>query len=315
MNTSTGLLRKCIMIIPTVFLLSFLSFSVLYFAPGNAGKLLLTAKQQRGFISDSQGSQYEKSIGLDKPFGILYVQWATALLKGDFGYSYMTNEPVLSLFISRFSVTFQLAVLAMLIYALVGIPVGMAAAVKENRTIRLIATLSRVVCMSIPAFWLALMLLWCIASYAPFIPIIGYHGIKSLLIPASLMGIMSCPNLTCIVQNKTETVLSKSFVILAGALGTPRKTILLKHVLKNVAAPAIAVSCIDFSGFIGGAILIENIFSISGLGLMLTKAISVKDYSVIAGTLFLLGFFINLFNLAADIAYTALDKRDERNEA
>ena len=163
--------------------------------------------------------------------------------------------------------------------------------------------------MSIPSFWIAVILVWFLATYVPAIPTIGYHGIKSLIVPALLMGIMSFPNLTCVIQNKTETILSKQFIISASALGIPQKTIFIKHILKNIAPPAIAVACLDFSGFIGGAILIENIFSVPGLGLMLTESINVKDYPVIAGTLFLLGLFINLLNLAAEILYGIIDKR------
>lgn len=309
MNSSVILFRKFLMIIPSVLILSFLSFSVVYFAPGSAGKLLLGAKNQRGFISDSNSIQYEKRLGIDKPFGELYMSWLTSLAKGHLGYSYMTRESVFSIFVKRFSITFKLAILTMLIYILLGIPIGMTAAVKEHTICRLLLKYWRIICMSVPPFWVGIILLWSIANYAPAIPSIGYHGIKSLLIPALLMGSMSFSNLTCIIQNKTESLLSKQFIFSAQALGIPKKIIFTKHILKNIAAPAIAVSCIDFGSFIGGAILIENIFSIPGLGLMLTNAINVKDYPVIAGTLFLLGLFVNIFNFIADILYCLIDKR------
>ena len=301
--------RKLIMIVPTVLLLSFLSFSVMYFAPGSAEKLLLNAKNARGFISDNAVSAYGKKLGLDKPFGRLYAHWFYGLLHGDLGTSYLTNKPVAVIFTKRFSITFKLALLSLLIYAAVGIPIGITASVKENVVCRFLLQRWRIVCMSIPAFWIAVILVWFIANYLPAIPTIGYHGIKSLIVPALLLGIMSFSNLTCVIQSKAQTVLSKSFILLAGALGIPRKTIFIKHVLKNIAAPAIAVACIDFSGFISGAILIENVFSIPGLGLMLTEAIQVKDYPVIAGTLFLPGLFINLLNFFAEILYLVIDRR------
>lgn len=309
MNPINASIRKLLMILPTVLLLSLLSFSVIYFAPGSAEKLLLGAKNQRGFISDEAAKAYGKKLGLDKPFGTLYAAWLTGMLKGDFGKSYRTDERVLSVFINRFSVTFKLACLTTLIYFLFGVPLGMAAAVRKNVLCRFLLRHWRIICMSIPSFWIAVILVWFLATYAPAIPTIGYHGIKSLIVPALLMGIMSFPNLTCVIQNKTETILSKQFIISANALGIPQKTIFIKHILKNIAPPAIAVACLDFSGFIGGAILIENIFSVPGLGLMLTESINVKDYPVIAGTLFLLGLFINLLNLTAEILYCVIDKR------
>lgn len=302
-------IRKLIMIIPTVLLLSFLSFSVIYFAPGSAEKLLLNAKNARGFISDKTVDVYGKKLGLNKPFGRLYAHWLCSLLKGYLGTSYLTNKPVSGIFIKRFSVTFKLALLSLLIYSALGIPIGVLASVKENILCRFFLQRWRIICMSIPSFWIAVILVWFIANYIPVIPTIGYHGIKSLIVPAFLLGIMSFSNLTCVIQSKTQAVLSKSFIILAGALGIPQKIIFIRHVLKNIAAPAIAVACIDFSGFIGGAILIENIFSIPGLGLMLAEALNVKDYPVIAGTLFLLGLFINLLNFFAEMVYLIIDRR------
>lgn len=301
--------RKLIMIVPTVLFLSLLSFSVIYFAPGNAEKLLLAAKNQRGFISDKDAQAYGKKLGLDKPFGTLYGAWLKDVLKGDLGKSYRTGENVSAVFMKRFSITFKLAGLTLLIYLLLGVPIGMASAVKENEVCRFLLRHWRIVCMSIPSFWIGVILVWFIANYVPVIPTVGYQGIKSLIVPAGLMGIMSFSNLTCVIQSKTETILSKQFILSASALGIPRRTIFLKHILKNIAPPAIAVACLDFSGFIGGAILIENIFSVPGLGLMLTESINIKDYPVIAGTLFLLGLFINLLNLFAEILYHAIDKQ------
>ena len=128
-------IRKLIMIIPTVLLLSFLSFSVIYFAPGSAEKLLLNAKNARGFISDKTVDVYGKKLGLNKPFGRLYVHWLCSLLKGDLGTSYLTNKPVSGIFIKRFSVTFKLALLSLLIYSALGIPIGVLASVKEKYTV------------------------------------------------------------------------------------------------------------------------------------------------------------------------------------
>lgn len=153
-------IRKLIMIIPTVLLLSFLSFSVIYFAPGSAEKLLLNAKNARGFISDKTVDVYGKKLGLNKPFGRLYAHWLCSLLKGDLGTSYLTNKPVSGIFIKRFSVTFKLALLSLLIYSALGIPIGVLASVKENILCRFFLQRWRIICMSIPSFWIAVILVW-----------------------------------------------------------------------------------------------------------------------------------------------------------
>ena len=153
-------IRKLIMIIPTVLLLSFLSFSVIYFAPGSAEKLLLNAKNARGFISDKTVDVYGKKLGLNKPFGRLYAHWLCSLLKGDLGTSYLTNKPVSGIFIKRFSVTFKLALLSLLIYSALGIPIGVLASVKENILCRFFLQRWRIICMSIPSLLRIIFLLF-----------------------------------------------------------------------------------------------------------------------------------------------------------
>lgn len=303
-------LRSLLLFFPILLLITLLSFAVVYFSPGDAGRMLLKDHLQRPAVTEEEGKIYEERLGIDGSFGELYGKWLSRIVRGDFGTSLSTGREVSEYFWAKFKITLMLALLSLAVEVLVAFPISLRAGMKPGGFSDGLVSLWSVISFAIPSFWIGLICLWVLAMKLHLPGVIGYSGFFSLLIPALIMGLISCGYLSRIIRGRTREVMSCEFVEFATSQGLKESHILYYHVLPHVLASSLSVLILDISGLIGGAVLLEAIFNIPGSSGMLFQAIKVKDYTLISGSIFFISGLICFFNLLADMVYPKLDARN-----
>ncbi len=303
--------RSVILLFPTIFIVSVLSFSVVYFAPGNAAKLLLREQLNLTFITDEQANDYAEKLGIDKSFGDLYLHWLKGAVRGDFGNSLNYGKPVVEVFWSKYKITLMLSLLGIFFEVLFAFPLGLRAGLRPKGAADFLVSIWSVLTNSIPAFWLSLIAVYVLSVKLRWKFAIGYYGVQSLIVPAFLMGVISSGNLARIIRKKSMDIAKEPFVEFALSQGLSFGQILRYHILPHILPVAISMVVLDISGFLGGAVLVEGIFNIPGFSGILQKAVQVKDYPLISGALFFIGGMICVLNILADAVYPKLDTRNE----
>ncbi len=260
----------------------------------------------------------EARYGLDKPIYEQYLEYVTNLVRGDWGWSFSTSMPVVKLIQKHWIYSFQLILLSMLFSASLGILIGVYSALKQYTKTDYLATLFSFIGISIPNFWLGIMLIlvfsvqlgWFKTYYDTALPILSLANLKALILPVLTLGTGMMAGYTRYARSATLDNLRKDFVRTARAKGLPERVVIGKHVFRNALLPIITIILFDLSGVVfGGAYLTEIIFGIPGLGRISFNAIFASDYPVVI-TITLIGALIVLLtNLATDIAYTWLDPR------
>ncbi len=308
---SKRIIRNTILFFPMLFIVTLISFAVIYYAPGDAATLLLRENLQRSNVTEEEARQYGEKIDIGGSFAELYGRWMAGVLKGDFGRSHSKGDSVIHVLMKRYKITLITALLSIIFEILVSFPLGFAAGIKRGGLLDKIVGVWAIISCTIPAFWMGLICLWVLAIKLHFKYAIGYAGLQSLIIPASIMGIISCGQLSCTIRRKSREISSSSFIEFAHAQGLDDKDILFCHMMKHILPSAISVIILDLSGFVGGAIIMEEIFNIPGFGSMLLEAIRLKDYPLIGGSLFFTGVMICLLNLMAESIYPSIDARNK----
>lgn len=304
------LIRNIILFFPMLFIVTLISFAVVYYAPGDAATLLLKENLQRTNVSKEEAGKYGEKIGINGSFAKLYGNWISGVLKGDFGRSYSKGESVINVLKSRYKITLIIAFFSIIFEVLISFPLGLYAGIRPGGFLDKIVSVWSVISCAIPAFWIGLICLWFLTIKFHFKYAIGYTGLQSLLIPAFIMGIISCGQLSCAIRRKSREISSSSFIEFAHAQGLGNKDILFCHMLKHILPSALSVIILDLSGFVGGAVIMEEIFNIPGFGSMLLEVIKLKDYPLISGSLFFTGAMICFLNLVADSIYPSIDARN-----
>jgi peptide/nickel transport system permease protein len=295
-------------------LISLLTFTLLYFSPGNAAMLMLRKRTNAATLTGQDAAAFAESRGLNASVFRLYSRWFGGVLTGDLGTSYVDNRNVNVEIIGAMGKTLKLAMIALAVYTAVGTIMGMLSAVYHKGIVEKITKYWSVLSTAIPVFWLSLFAVWLFSVKLKILTTVGKRGDLSLIFPGALMGLVYTGNLIVIVKEKTRLVLEESFVLGARALGVRKSVILRGQVLKNILAPVIAASILAFSNFISSGILMESIFSLPGFGTLLRDAIEVKDYMIVASATVVMGVLVCTVNMLADIAYGFIDKRADPDE-
>ena len=302
------------MVIPTILLVSLLSFAFLYFAPGDAAELLLMEKSGTATLTDEDIQAFAQSKGLNTGFFSMYSTWFGGVLRGNLGTSYLDGRNINARIVFALGKTLLMSLIALGTYLVFGVVTGILSAVYRNGIVDRIAKYWTVLSTSIPVFWIGLFVVWLLSVKFGVLQTVGRRSNASLIVPGMLMGLVYAGNLIVIVREKALIILEEPFVMHARAMGAKRRAILMGHVLRNVLAPAIAAATLAFSGFISSGVLMENVFSLSGFGKLLMDAVNVKDYMVVASATLLLGVIVCISNMLADILYALIDRRETPNE-
>jgi peptide/nickel transport system permease protein len=282
----------------------FIVFAINEVDPGDPVAALLGS----GYTQEEYDRK-EAELGLDRPFVVRYVDYVKGVAVGDFGVSYTTKRPISDELKERVGITFKLAVVSILIAALLGMPSGILSAVRQYSAADNIVTVVSLLFASMPAFWLALMLMLAFALNLKFFPASGIDGWKSWVLPSLASGLSFVATITRMTRSSMLDVVRQDYIRTARAKGLDEKTVIMKHGVKNAMIPIITTIGFQFGVLISGSVIVETIFSLPGLGTLMMTAINNRDYPVIMGCVIVLAVLICLINLMVDILYGFVDPR------
>ena len=304
--------RRVISIVPVLFGISVLVFLLVHLIPGDVAQILLGTQ-----ATDQQIETMRRSFGLDRPLPIQYADWLSHVLQGDFGVSLRTSRPVLPDLVSRFGVTLQLTLVSMLIALAVAIPLGVASAANRGRGSDAISRVLALLGLSIPNFWLATMLILFVSLVLHWLPPVGFVslldnpwlGMQTLILPSLALGTAVAAFIMRMVRSSLLDVLRQDFIRTANAKGLRDNVVLYRHALKNAFIPVLTIIGVQVGYLLGGAVIIESIFSLPGMGRFLLDSINNRDYSIVQGGVLFIALIFSLVNLSVDLVYGWLDPR------
>lgn len=301
-------LRRLLQAIPTVLAVVILLFLLLNVLPGNVA--LMTGDAQSG-IDPLVLRKMQEQMGLDRPVYERLYEYAAGLFRGDLGQSFMYKEPVTTLVADRIWPSLKLAMAAMGIAFGVGVPLGFLAALQRGRWLDPVIMVGAVLGVSIPQFWLGLMLIYVFAVQLQTLPTSGYGdgGIQYLILPAITLGMTSMALLARTTRAAVIEVMGSDFVRTARAKGLPAWRVNLKHVLRNAMVLILTTAGLQFGSLMGQAVIVEKLFGWPGLGSLLVESIFLRDIPVTQGCVLLLILFFLLVNFVTDLLYAVIDRR------
>ncbi|WP_292596291.1 ABC transporter permease [Mesotoga sp. UBA6090] len=305
-------LKKLFAMILTVLLVSLITFVTFEIIPGNPALTRLGV--------DAQESQYEAlsaELGLNDPLEIRLSRWLKGLFTGDLGISMRYSVPVSELILDRLPVTISLAVMSLVLIVLIGIPLGIVSAKYGERLPGILITLISQIGMAIPSFWSGIILIYIFGivlrwvSPGGFVPWSedAYGAFKSLILPAIAIALPSIASIIRYTRNSIMDQMKNDYVQLALSKGLNLNSVLLRHVLKNALIPIITVLGMIAANILGGAIVIEQVFTLPGVGRLLINAITTRDLPLVQGMVLYIAFIIVVINFFIDVIYTVIDPR------
>ena len=295
------------MIIPILIGVATIIFVLMFMVPGDPARLLMGQHGDERVLESIR-----REMGLDKPVYIQYARYLRKLAAGDLGMSYRQKRPVSAIIRERFPATAKLAVASMIIAVIIGISAGIIAAVHRNRFADWIVMIISLTGISMPVFWLGMMLILLFASGLGWLPVGGYGksgDIRHLLLPAISLSTISIGYIARMMRSSMLEVISKDYIRTARAKGLSERAVILRHALRNAFIPVITVIGLNFAALLGGAVATETVFAWPGLGRAAVDAIRVRDLPVVEGCVLFLAFIFVMVNLLVDLSYAWLDPR------
>jgi len=306
------LVRRIATIVPTLVFVTMLIFGLQQLLPGDPAVVLAGEEQDPQVIA-----YLREKMHLDEPLPMRYFHWVGGVLQGDLGESIRNQQPVLELVLQKLPVTIELAVLAMLIALLIGIPTGIISAVRQGTAWDFGANAFALWGLSTPNFWLGILMILFFSVELGWLPASGYvplsedpvANLKAMLMPAFVLG----TNIAAVLMRHTRSamlqVMSADYVRTARAKGLSRRVVILRHGLRNALTPVITLGALELGTLLSGAVLTEQVFTIPGFGKLIVDAVFNRDYAVVQGVVLVTGTTYILLNLLADIAYVIVNPR------
>lgn len=296
--------RRILLLIPVIIGVTFIVYTIMYFTPGNPAMIILGENAPPELIR-----QLEIEMGLDDHFIIQYGRFLKNALKGDFGRSYSTKKPVFDEVFSRFPATLKLTVAGLIVAVVIGVPVGIISATKQYSLVDSVSMVFALLGVSMPNFWLGLMLILLFSVRWGLLPSGGYVGFKSLILPAITLGTGVAAIITRMTRSSMLEVIRQDYIRTARAKGVAENTVINKHALKNALIPVVTVIGLQFGYLLGGAVLTETVFSWPGVGRLMVEAIKQKDTPMVLASVIFMSIGFSIVNLLVDILYAFLDPR------
>jgi len=305
------LLKRLAFMGVTVLAVCALTFFLMNIIPGGTAELILkhTVLELEEIPTDEQIAEISSRYNLHDPLYIQFGNWLAGALQGDLGSSYIQKKPVSYLLLLRLPATIQLAFAAMSIAVLIGVPLGIFCAIRENKFTDYILRIVTLMGVSMPGFWLALILILFFSVNLKLFPVAGYGELRYLVLPAVALSAHSLALTLRMVRTGMLEVMSQPYIAFAISKGLSPRHVIARHALKNALLPAITVLALSLGHMLGGAVVIESIFAWPGVGSLLVDAISGRDIPLVQGCdLTIVGVFVTI-NLLVDLTYTYLDPR------
>ena len=306
------IIKRLLMAIPVLFLVSIVVFSLIHAAPGDPITILLGIYGDPGLVEILKAQ-----LNLDKPIAVQYFLWIGKVLQGDFGVSMRSREPVLEIILERFPRTILLASSALIFSVFFSIIFGVIAAWKRNTVLDISIVSLATIGISIPSFFLGILLMLFFSLFLKLLPAIGYvpffenplASMKHLILPALSLGVSQASLTTRLTRSAVLEILGQDYIKTARAKGLKEAIVIFKHALRNGLIPVVTIIGLQFAFLVGGTVIIEQIFVYPGLGKLTVDAIFNRDYTLTQGIILFTSFFFIIINLIIDIIYTALNPK------
>lgn len=289
--------------------ISFVTFALVMLSPGDPVRQMIAGNEDI-VVSQIEIDALRKELGLDKPFFFQYLDWLGRAVQGNFGFSYMVKKPVVDELLHSLPATLILSLASTLFMLVVSLPLGIYSAVKRNSALDYAVRGMTFFGVSIPNFWMGLMLLWIFGLQLGWLPIVGGRvSLETLILPAMTLGIVMAAKYTRQVRATVLEELNQDYVVGARARGMSETYILWKEVLPNAMLPLITLLGLSFGNLLGGAAVVEIVFSWPGLGYLAVQSIIYRDFQLVQGIVLWIALMYMVINLVVDISYNRLDPR------
>ncbi|NQX68562.1 ABC transporter permease [Paenibacillus alba] len=298
------ILNRLIVSIPVILGSLTLVFLIIHWLPGDPAQMIAgddAAPERIEFL--------RKQFGLDQPLWQQYLVYLWDSMRGDFGHSFANNQPVLDRLLAQLPATLSLALLSTIFAIIVGFILGVLSAVYQNRVLDYIVRVISLLGVSMPKFWLGILLILVFSVHFQLLPAIGNGSFKQLILPSFALGVTGAGMLTRMVRNSVLEVIHEQFVLTLRAKGLSERIVLYKHVLRNALLPAVTILGLLVGEMLSGAVVTETVFSRQGLGKLVVDAINQKDIPVIQAAILITGIFNIIVNLMVDVSYSYVDPR------
>jgi peptide/nickel transport system permease protein len=316
----TFIVRRLILAVIVLFLVSLFVFSAMRLLPGDPVLMYISASSMQQ-VTEEQLDQIRHEYGLDKTLPQQYFDWITGVLRGDFGTSILNRSPVLDEILKRLPITIHIGALAFIIATIVGISAGVLCAVRRGSWLdSLVTTLSNIG-ITVPVFWLGILLIYVFALYFKWLPVMGYTSpfdnfwmsTKQLIMPVFCLALGPIAGNARQARSSMLEVIHKDYIRTAWSKGLNERVIVMKHTLKNGLMPVVTLSGMGVGTILGGSVLIEQVFNIPGMGRLAVTSVMNQDYPYVQAIALIMALSIVFSNLLVDISYGWLDPRVHYN--
>ena len=310
----TYVAQRLVIALLTLLGMSVVIFTLLRLAPGDIVDILFSTA---GYVSSSEKQAIMKELGIDRPYWVQYLDWMRQMLTGDLGKSYRYDQPAWQIIRPLVPVTLELAALSTLFAVLIGVPTGVISAVRQDTTLDYVLRLFSLAGLSMPAFWLGMLIILGLVTWFAWIPPLSYvspiqdlklHAVQFLL-PALAVGYRSSALIMRITRSSLLEVMREDYIRTAWAKGQTGRVIIWRHALKNALLPVVTVIGIEFAFLIGGLVVTETVFNLPGVARFLVQAILWRDYPIVQNLVMFIAIVVILSNLLVDMLYGVLDPR------
>jgi ABC-type dipeptide/oligopeptide/nickel transport system permease component len=298
------LLRRLLQTVPVLLGVIVITFILMYIVPGDPVVSMVGERYDEATIQ-----KLRQELHLDDPLSVQFFRYVGNVLRGDFGRSFITRQPVIDTLLDKFPNTLRLALAAMVVAIFIGVGVGIVSSLKPHSLLDKGSMFLALVGISAPVFWVGLMLVLVVGVYLKWLPPTGYGGIEYLILPAITLGTRSAAYLARLTRASMLEVLNQDYIRTARMKGLPEWKVILKHAFPNTLIPVITVIGTDFGNYLSGAVLTESIFGWPGVGRLALEAILKRDFPVIQGTVLFMALMFILANLVVDLLYGVVDPR------
>lgn len=311
------ILNRVLIAIPTIIGITILIFLAMRVLPGDPLAIVQSESTGVYVLSDDELAQLRASLGLDQPYYIQYLDWMRQVVSGDFGTSFWTNEPISALIARRGPITAQIAIMAVILSWLIGVPIGMISAMWRNSLLDYTTRLTVTVFIAMPSYWVGLLIVLftvLVYSWRPPLSIIQFWddpigNLQITLLPSFALGAGLAAVTARMARSAALEVMYEDYVRTARAKGLGPSLVVWRHVFKNAMLPVITTSGLALGGLLGGAVSVEKAFGIPGLGNLLVQALTERDWMMIQNLVLLYGLIFAAINLLVDLSYAFFDPR------
>lgn len=306
---STFVLKRLFQSIPVIIGISILTFAMLHLVPGDPVQIFAGDKP----LTEARAAEIRHQLGLDRPLWVQYLDYAGKALRGDLGVGLHSQKPVLTSIMQALPSTLQLTFAALVVAAVLGMLLGVLAAVQHGTWIDTMAMGLALLGISVPVFYSSLLLIIFFSFRLGWFPATGQGGLERLVLPATALGLASAASLARLVRSSMLEVLQQEFITTARSKGLTERAVIVWHALKNALIPTVTLLGLQIGGLLGGAVVTETIFSRPGIGRLAVDAINSRDFPLVQGTVLFAAVVYVLINLVVDVLYAAIDPRIRYN--